>query len=115
MHEHMLASLLNNSILRLCNDHGWNKVRKILIRAGGIGRINPELMTYIFKRVSQGTITEGAEFAVMCTPVVLKCKACGRKDARDDLEKICPSCGSDKVEIVSGFDLSIEALEVDQF
>ena len=115
MHEFSLTNIVNNSILRLCNSYGWNKVSKILVRVGGIRRFNPELMAYIFGIVSRGTLTDGAEFAVMSVPVTMRCKDCGHKIIRDDVESVCPVCGSKNLEVTSGLELSIESLEVEKY
>ncbi len=97
MHEFPLTNSVNNAVLRLCDNFGWDKVRRILIKVGGMRKINPELMSCIFAIVSRGTATEG-----------------GRKSSREDLDLKCPLCGSTEIEIISGLELSIEALEVEK-
>ena len=114
MYEFSVTQTVNNAILNLCEQAGWDKVKKILVKVGGIRKVNPELMSFIFTVLSEGTPTEGATFSVMCLPVALKCKACGRKGYRDDGEIICPSCGSKDVKILSGSEISIESLEVEK-
>ena len=114
MHEFPLTNSVNNAVLRLCDNFGWDKVRRILIKVGGMRKINPELMSCIFAIVSRGTATEGADLSIMCLPFTLRCKKCGRKSSREDLDLKCPLCGSTEIEIISGLELSIEALEVEK-
>ena len=84
-----------------------------MIRIGGARTVNPELMAFIFSAVSKDTPAEGALLSVMLLPVTVKCNSCGKISTREDADITCPICSSRDVQIISGLELNIEALEVD--
>ena len=84
-----------------------------MLKIGGMRKVNPELMAFIFAAVSKDTPAEGAILSVMIIPVTIKCFACGRTGTREDSEFMCPYCGSRNVHLLSGLELSIEVLEVE--
>ena len=114
MYEISLSNTLSKTILKLCSDSGWDRIRRILVKIGGIRKVDPELMTFIFAGLTKDTPAEGAILSIMMIPLTLECKSCGRVASREDSELICPLCGSRKVNILSGLELSIEALEVEK-
>ncbi|MBQ7168422.1 MAG: hydrogenase maturation nickel metallochaperone HypA [Synergistaceae bacterium] len=113
MFEFTLTNSVNNALQRLCRDTGWRKVRRVMVKVGGVRNVNPELMAFIFSAVSKDTPAEGALLSVMLLPVTLKCHSCGRISTREDSDFVCPLCGSKNVQILSGLELNIEALEVE--
>lgn len=113
MYEFSLTNSVNNAVQRLCKQTGWKKVRRIMVKVGGMRKVNPELMAFIFAAVSKDTPAEGALLSVMMLPVTLKCYSCGKIVTREDTELVCPLCGSSNVQILSGHELAIESLEVE--
>lgn len=84
-----------------------------MVKVGGMQKVNPELMSFIFAAVSKDTPAEGAMLSVMMLPLTLKCSSCGKIGTREDTKLLCPFCGSLNVQVVSGYELTIEALEVE--
>ena len=114
MYEFALARSVNNVVLQMCEKSGWTRVRHIVLKIGGMRKVNPELMTFIFSLISLGTPTEGAIFSIMFLPVLFHCHSCGREASREDTEFACPLCGSRDVTLLSGLELAIELLEVEK-
>ena len=114
MYELSLARSVSNTVLGLCEKSGWSRVRHVVLKIGGMRRVNPELMSFIFGMLSLGTPAEGANFSIMFLPVLFHCHSCGRDSERDDTEFACPLCGSRDVTLMSGLELAIELLEVER-
>ena len=121
VYEFSLTRSVNNAVLSLCKKSGWSRVRHIVLKIGGLRRVNPELMAFIFDAISKGTQTEGANLSIMYLPVIFRCRACGRDAPAEpmegeprSLEFVCPLCGSRDVELLSGLELAIELLEVEK-
>lgn len=89
-------------------------MRHILFKIGGLRQVNPELMSFIFSVVSQGTPTEGADFSIMALPIIFHCRSCNRDVHSESAEFVCPICGGRNVELLSGLQLAIELLEVEK-
>ena len=115
MYEFALTNTLNNAVQNLCRQAGWKKIRRVMIKVGGMRKINPELMAFIFSAVSKDTPAEGALLSIMIMPVTLHCYSCGRRNYREDTEFMCPSCGSRNVTLITGLEFALEALEVEGY
>ena len=68
MYEFSLARSVNNTLLKLCQKSGWSRVRHIVLKIGGMRKVNPELITFIFNLISLGTPAEGANFSILFLP-----------------------------------------------
>lgn len=113
MYEFSLTNSVNDAIQRLCRASGWSKINRVLIKIGGMRKVNPELMAFIFAALSKDTPAEGAVLSVMLLPVTFKCYSCNRTGISEDTEFLCPYCGSKNVKLLSGLELAIESIEVE--
>ena len=113
MYELSLTESVNNAILDLCARSGWKRVRRIVLKVGGMRKANPELMSFAFSAVSKGTPTEGALLSILSMPIIFRCRACGKDSDSESTAFLCPKCGSSDVELLSGLELSIESMEVE--
>lgn len=113
MHELSLAESVNSAILDLCERSGWRRVRRIVLKVGGMRKVNPELLSFAFSAASRGTATEGAELSILSMPIVFRCRACGKDADSESTAFLCPRCGSADVELLSGLELSIDSMEVE--
>ena len=114
VYEFSLTRSVNNAVLSLCEKSGWSRVRHIVLKLGGLRKVNLELMAFIFDVISRGTRTEGANFSIMYLPVIFRCRSCGRDAPSETTEFVCPLCGSRDVELLCGLELAIELLEVEK-
>ena len=113
MYEYSLTNTVNNAIQALCRKECWKKVNRITVKIGGLRRVNPELMAFIFAAASKDTPAEGAIFSVMLVPITYYCYNCKKKTMREDSEFSCPLCGSKNVQLISGLEFALEVLEVE--
>ena len=113
MYEFQLASRINNAIQDICWRFSFRKVNRVLLKAGAMRKINPELMTFIFASLSKGTPAEDALFSVMYIPVTFKCNSCGRTWTTESTEFMCAFCRSRDVDLLTGLELAIDFVEVE--
>ena len=113
MYEFSLTNSIAGTILAVCRQIGFSKVRRVMIKVGGMRKINPELMSFIFTSAVKNTPAEGAVLTVMTVPVTIRCYSCGRTNTREDTQFLCPSCGSRNVQLLSGLEFNIEVLEAE--
>ena len=121
LYEFSLTNSVARTVLGLCRDNDWKKVRRIMVKVGGIRRINPELMSFIFTAMVKGTPAEEAVLSVLVIPVTFYCYTCGRTsisedddDNDKDVQFMCSFCGSRNVQLLSGLEFNIEVLEVEK-
>ena len=113
MYEFSLTSSIAKTVVSWCRQQGWSKVRRVMVKIGGLRQVNPELMSFVFAAAAKNTPAEGAILSVMLVPFTFRCCACGRITNREDNQFLCPSCGSRNVQILSGLEFNIEVLEVE--
>lgn len=113
MYEFQLTNRLNNAIQDVCSMFRVKKVNRILIKAGAMRKINPEVMSFIFSSVSRGTPAEGAVLSVMIVPATFRCYSCGKTGTSDSTEFMCPHCGSRNVDLITGLEMCVDFLEVE--
>ena len=114
MYEFSLTNSVARAVLNLCRETGCTKVRRVMVKIGGMRPVNPELMSFIFTAMAKDTPAEGAVLSVLMIPVTFYCYACGRTNTREDTQFQCPSCGSRNVQLLSGLEFNIEVLEVEK-
>jgi hydrogenase nickel incorporation protein HypA/HybF len=114
MHELSLAEAINNTIQTLCARSAWARVRRVVLKVGRMRQIDPELLVFAFSVAGRGTVSEDAELSIIELPVVFKCNTCGERTASESTVFTCLNCGSTDVDLLSGMELTIESMEVDQ-
>ena len=113
MYEFQLASKVNNTIQDICWRFSFKKVNRVILKAGAMRKINPELVTFGFASLSKGTPAEGALLSVMFIPVTFRCNSCGRTWTTEDTEFRCIHCEGRDVDLLTGLELAIDFLEVE--
>lgn len=113
LYEFSLSKSVVTAISDMCRRSGWKSIRRIVIKAGGMRRVNPELMAFSFSAAAKGTPVEDAKFTIMTMPIIFRCGACGRTAYSETPEFMCPLCGSRDVELLSGLDIAIDLMEVE--
>jgi len=113
MHEMSIAQSLLDIILQEGETHHVRRVVSVALKVGELSSVVPESLRFCFELIAQGTIVEGAELQIERVPVTSRCEDCGAKFSVEQLAFICPSCGSRRVEVLSGRELNIQSLEVE--
>jgi len=89
------------------------RLAAVRIAVGRLQQIVPETMQSAFETLARGTPAEGARLELRHVPVRVRCSECGAEREVIPPDFACPACGSVRVTIVAGRDLSIESLEVE--
>jgi hydrogenase nickel incorporation protein HypA/HybF len=100
MHEAAIAQSIIDEIRAQASCHGFSRVRSVHLKLGRLNGAVPASLDFAFGVLSKGTPAEGATISVQAIPLVIYCTH-------------CHSCGLPCSKIVSGRELTIEALEVD--
>jgi hydrogenase nickel incorporation protein HypA/HybF len=109
-----IAQEILEIVQRIAAEHGTAKVTRVSLLVGQMTRLEPESLTFGFAALAGGTVAEGAELAVTIVPLTGRCNDCGQEFVIEQFRFFCPFCESAGVAILSGRELSIEHLEVDE-
>jgi hydrogenase nickel incorporation protein HypA/HybF len=89
------------------------RVCAVEVRVGALRQVVPSALEFAFEVVTQGTPLEGAELRIEPVPAVGRCSRCGTTGELDWFPFACEDCGSVDVELISGEELLVDAIEVD--
>ncbi len=89
-------------------------IRSVKIAVGALQQIVPETLTAAFEFMTRDTSLEGAELKIRIVPVRVRCRQCGAENEVRPAEFICPNCGGVGLDVLSGRDIVLETLEVDE-
>ncbi|MHC4714633.1 MAG: hydrogenase maturation nickel metallochaperone HypA/HybF [Planctomycetota bacterium] len=109
MHELSIAS----GICRAAVEHsGGRKVTFLRVRVGALSGVLADALDFCIHEVAGEAGLGEAEIIIEETKPLLKC-ACGREYEAADILDACPDCGGWDREIVSGADVLISELRVE--
>lgn len=113
MHEMSIARNLLEMIERYAPTNGRARVKIVRLRIGELARVVPESLRFCFEVASEGTVADGAELVIETVPLVGRCPACNFEFPIESYMFICPHCYSPDIELVSGNELDVVELEVE--
>jgi hydrogenase nickel incorporation protein HypA/HybF len=113
MHEASIAQSVIDAVeRRIASGLIDGRVCGVFLRVGRLTAVVPENLTFMFGVLKAGTALEGAELAIEEVPVRGVCRACGAESEFESICFLCPGCGSPDVDLTSGRELVIDAVEV---
>jgi hydrogenase nickel incorporation protein HypA/HybF len=111
MHEFSIASAV---VATAVKHAGGRRVTVVSLRIGALRQVVPDALEFAFGIVSRETACEGARLEWEDVPLRVACAPC---DAVATLERPpfrCPRCGDGAVTVVSGEELEVESIELDE-
>ncbi len=91
---------------------GRARVLRVVVRIGRLACVEPDALRFCFEECARGTGAEGAALEIVDVPARARCRTCGAEDVDVDPRiPLCP-CGSADLEVRSGGELLLSAVEV---
>jgi hydrogenase nickel incorporation protein HypA/HybF len=90
------------------------KVERINLKVGRLAAVVPESLKFCFEVAVKDTFLEGALLHIEDIPVTARCKDCGHSWTAIKPVFICEKCDSGSVELLSGRELDIVSIEVEE-
>src|SRR5919197_514369 len=111
MHELALAE----AVVAIAEEHArGRRVARVELEVGRLRQVVPDALAFSFELVAQGTAVGGGGLAVEEAPVRVACGACGEETEAGDFPLGCARCGSVDVEVTSGEQFEVVALELEE-
>jgi len=110
MHEMALAEGILSVVLDAAGDQ---PVRKVDLRVGALQLVVPESLQFSFQLASDGTLAQNAAINIEDVPARLRCKQCHAETVLRQPPFQCEHCSSSDIEIVSGEEVLVEAVELE--
>ncbi len=113
MHELAVAQSLVEIVEQEARPYGGARVTRIWLRIGRLSAVVPDALRFAFDVITRGGIAEGALLEIEEVPLRIRCHQCREVFVAEDPFMICPRCEGVDVEMVSGRELEIRSMEID--
>ncbi len=90
------------------------KVKSINLRIGKLSSVVPDSLRFCFDIVSKDSRVEGAKLFIEEIPVTASCNDCGNKWTIEGPAFSCPVCKGGHTRLISGQELDIESMELEE-
>ena len=105
---------ITQGIIDLCLEHArGRRICSLDVEIGELSSVVPEAIEFCFEACSRETLLEGARLVIIRVPGMGRCGECGRETPLAELYGSCRHCGSNRVAIVTGEELRVREIEVD--
>jgi hydrogenase nickel incorporation protein HypA/HybF len=114
MHEASIAQGIIETVQQLRADGtASGRLLKVFIRVGRLTAVIPDNLCFLYGVMVEETELAGSSLEIEMIPISGRCRACGEQFEIDEPSFLCRHCRSPEVEILSGRELEIAALEVE--
>jgi hydrogenase nickel incorporation protein HypA/HybF len=107
MHELSIAQNIVEIIRAQIKEDDLAAIQSVKLRAGMFSGVVPHSLKFCFDALIADTPMCNAQIDIESVPFTIKCNECSETSACDDAIAICPSCGSGNTKIMSGNELQI--------
>ncbi len=114
MHEMGITESILENIFSHAEEHGAKRVNKVILEFGEMTQVVPDSILFYFELLGKDTIIEGAEVDIKMIPARAKCTNCGEEFEVRDLIFVCPKCSGFATDIISGREMNIKSIEVEE-
>lgn len=113
MHEMSIAESLVELIEDEARRRGFSQVKRIGVKLGALGHVEPAALLFCFDAVARGTLADGALLDLETVPGAGWCPQCRRLVTVSQRYDLCPICGRSHVTMTAGDELRLTELEVE--
>ena len=110
MHELSLSSAIVNTVVKHADGR---RVTLVELRVGKLRQVIPDTLEFYFEFVARDTVCEGARLEQQVIDARLRCRGCDHDWEIEIPAFRCPQCAGSDVEIASGDEFEVEAIEVE--
>ena len=111
MHELSIGSAIVDTAVRHA---AGRQVTRVTVRIGRLRQVVPASLTFCFGLVARDTVCDGAVLELEVVRARLRCEECAHGWEIDVPAFRCPLCGSAEVGVVTGEELEVESIEVEE-
>lgn len=115
MHEMSTMVRMVNLAAGEAEKAGGGKLKTISISVGAMTGILPFYLQKYFPAASKGTPAEGAKLKIRAVPVTVRCLDCGEVYEPEKVSgRRCPGCGGIRAHILTGRELTLDSIELEE-
>ncbi|OGU12098.1 MAG: hydrogenase maturation nickel metallochaperone HypA [Ignavibacteria bacterium GWB2_35_12] len=112
MHEVSIAQEIIEIVKSYLPKNNHVSVKSVKVEVGEFSNILPEALSFGFEVRTENSELKGAELIISKIPLTVKCKDCGYISTLEEPFFFCNSCESANVEILTGTELNVIEIEL---
>jgi len=113
MHELGIAQDILDIVQQYVPEEQAAGVRAVKVRVGQLAGVVAESLDFSFQAIVSGTPWQAARLDIQKVPTVAACRQCNGRFEVEDVAFMCPECGSTNISLVSGTDLQVVEIEME--
>jgi len=113
MHELSVAQEILGIVDQYLPNPVPNSVKFVKINVGKLANILTDSLTFCYEALTEGTALAGSKLQITELPVKILCVRCNKESEIDPLIFACPVCGNNQIKIISGTELRVDEIELD--
>jgi hydrogenase nickel incorporation protein HypA/HybF len=114
MHEMGIANSVLTAVRAEVARHPGTYPSKVGVRIGEMAALDEDALRFCFQAITRDTELESLELEIEVCPFRFRCRDCQHEFIVRDYQTQCPQCASLKTEFVSGDELELAYLEVEE-
>jgi hydrogenase nickel incorporation protein HypA/HybF len=114
MHELGIASSILDCVQAEARRHPGARITKVGVKVGELAGVDVDSLQFGFEAIVKDTGWDGLVLAVESIPRVQRCPKCAHEFRMTDYGPQCPQCGEFATQCISGEELDIAYMEVDE-
>jgi hydrogenase nickel incorporation protein HypA/HybF len=114
MHELSVAQNIIEIIQQSVPKAEWNHVTAVRVKIGAVAGIVPDSLKFSFQAIASESEFSNVDLITECIPFRVHCCACNTDSENEDGFAICGECGSNDIKIISGTELQIKEIELEE-
>lgn len=114
MHELSIAQSVLAAVEAEAASHPGAKPMKVGLRIGELAAVDPEALRFGFEVLTQDSEFKGLQLEIEFCPRRHRCSDCGTEFTVKDFDFRCTNCQSKQNECISGDQLEIAYLELEE-
>lgn len=115
MHEMGIANSVLDAVRKEMECYPGTYPCKVGLRVGEMAAIDPEALRFCFEAITRETDFASLALEIAVCPRRHRCRTCGREFVVHDYLFRCPACASPHSECISGDELELAYLEVEEY
>jgi len=114
MHEMGIAYSVLHAVETEMQRYPGSHALKVCLRVGQMSAIDEDALRFCFEAITRETDFESLGLEIEFCPLRYRCRCCAREFTVQDYVVRCPDCASLETECISGDELELAYLEVEE-
>lgn len=113
MHEFSIVQSLISMVEENAILNNAKEVSKVVLDIGVLSGVEPDLLKTAFETFKEiSDFTKNSEIVINIKKLTIYCFDCKKEYQKEDINMVCPSCGSLNTKLLEGNEMLLRSLEL---